>query len=48
MALEGLWGLVFGNNRTGGDANTLYFTAAVSGGGSKGDHGVFGAITVVP
>lgn len=50
VALEGLWGLTFGNGRSGGDANTLYFTAAVSGGptGAKGDHGVFGAITALP
>lgn len=50
VALEGLWALAFGNGRTGGDANTLYFTAAVSGGpsGQKGDHGVFGSITVAP
>ncbi|WP_321470352.1 TIGR03118 family protein [uncultured Paludibaculum sp.] len=50
IALEGLWALVFGNGRNGGDANTLYFTAAVSGGpsGSKGDHGVFGSVTVLP
>jgi uncharacterized protein (TIGR03118 family) len=46
IALEGLWGLAFGNNRNGGDANTLYFTAGVSGGGSREDHGVFGSISV--
>ncbi len=48
VALEGLWGLTFGNNRTGGDPFTLYFTAGVSGGpsGVKEDHGVFGAISV--
>jgi|GEM_PF-1128458 len=46
VALEGLWGLAFGNNRNGGDANTLYFTAGVSGGGSKEDHGVFGSVSV--
>lgn len=50
VALEGLWGLVFGNGRNGGDVNTLYFTAAVSGGSSgvKGEHGVFGSISVAP
>ncbi|MGC4054920.1 MAG: TIGR03118 family protein [Paludibaculum sp.] len=50
VALEGLWGLAFGNGRSGGDANTLYFTAAVSGGpsGAKGDHGVFGSVTALP
>jgi uncharacterized protein (TIGR03118 family) len=48
VALEGLWGLTFGNNRSGGDPFTLYFTAGVSGGpsGVKEDHGVFGAISV--
>lgn len=46
VALEGLWGLAFGNNRNGGDANTLYFTAGVSGGGAKEDHGVFGSVSV--
>jgi uncharacterized protein (TIGR03118 family) len=44
IVIEGLWGLAFGNGRTGGDANTLYFTAGTSGGGSKGDHGLFGSI----
>ncbi len=46
VALEGLWAITFGNGRTGGDANVLYFTAGVSGGGAKEDHGVFGSITV--
>lgn len=46
IALEGLWGLTFGNNRNGGDANTLYFTAGVSGGGAREDHGVFGSVSV--
>jgi uncharacterized protein (TIGR03118 family) len=48
IALEGLWGLAFGNNRSGGDANILYFTAGVSGGGAKEDHGVFGSVSVAP
>ncbi len=46
VALEGLWGLAFGNGGNGGNANTLYFTAGVSGGGAKGDHGVFGSVSV--
>jgi uncharacterized protein (TIGR03118 family) len=46
VALEGLWGITFGNGRSGGDAHVLYFTAGVSGGGAKEDHGVFGSITV--
>jgi len=46
IGLEGLWGITFGNGRTGGDANVLYFTAGVSGGGAKEDHGVFGSVAV--
>lgn len=46
IGLEGLWGIAFGNNRNGGDANTLYFTAGVSGGGAKGENGVFGSVSV--
>ncbi len=46
IGLEGLWGLAFGNGGSGGNANTLYFTAGVSGGGAKEDHGVFGSVSV--
>ena len=46
IGLEGLWAITFGNGRLGGDANVLYFTAGVSGGGSKEDHGVFGSVSV--
>jgi uncharacterized protein (TIGR03118 family) len=46
VALEGLWGLAFGNARNGGDANTLYFAAGISGGGAKEEHGMFGSISV--
>ena len=45
IGLEGLWGLTFGNGGSGGNANTLYFTAGVSGGGAKEDHGVFGSVS---
>ncbi len=45
-AIEGLWGLAIGNGRSGGDASTLDFTAGVSGGGAKEDHGIFGSISV--
>jgi len=42
IAIDGLWGLVFGNGASGGNANTLYFTA-----GPQGEvHGLFGAITL--
>ena len=48
LVVEGLWGLIFGNGHNGGDANTLYFTAGISGGGSKEDHGLFGSIQLAP
>ncbi len=48
IALEGLYGLITGNGRNGGDPNALYFTAAVSGQARKGTHGVFGRISVLP
>lgn len=48
VALEGLYGLITGNGRSGGDPNAVYFTAAVSGQARKGPHGVFGRITVLP
>jgi len=38
--IDGLWGLAFGNNGSGGPSNTLFFTA-----GSFGEnHGIFGSI----
>ncbi len=46
VAVEGLWGLVFGNSGNGGNANTLYFAAGISGGGALEEHGVFGSISV--
>ncbi|HEY3740567.1 MAG TPA: TIGR03118 family protein [Bryobacteraceae bacterium] len=49
LATPGLWGLIFGNGQgNGGDANTLYFTAGIAGGGSVEDHGLFGTITIAP
>jgi uncharacterized protein (TIGR03118 family) len=44
IVLEGLWGLQFGNGRSGGDAKSLYFAAGISGGSKKEAHGLFGAI----
>jgi uncharacterized protein (TIGR03118 family) len=44
IALEGLWGLQFGNGKTGGDAKSLYFAAGISGGQKKEAHGLFGII----
>jgi uncharacterized protein (TIGR03118 family) len=48
LSIEGLWGLNFGNGGSGGLANTLYFTAGISGGGDVEDHGLFGSISHVP
>lgn len=48
VALEGLFGLITGNGRNGGDPNAVYFAAAVSGQARKGSHGVFGRISLVP
>ncbi len=44
IAIEGLWGLKFGNGGNGGDTNTLYFTAGIAAGGALEDHGLFGSI----
>jgi len=44
IAIEGLWGLTFGNGGLGGDPHTLYFTAGIAYGGSVEDHGLFGRI----
>jgi uncharacterized protein (TIGR03118 family) len=40
IAIDGLWGLEFGNGATAGDANTLFFTA----GPADEDHGLFGML----
>ncbi len=42
IAIDGLWGLSFGNDGNAGDANTLFFTAG------PGDevHGLFGSLQV--
>jgi uncharacterized protein (TIGR03118 family) len=47
VAIDGLWDIVFGNGVRGGDANRLYFTAGIPGGGSVEDHGLFGSISAV-
>ena len=46
ISIPGLWALQFGNGHTGGDAETLYFTAGISNGGSVEDHGLLGSIQV--
>ncbi len=46
MAIEGLWGLKFGNGGNGGATNVLYFTAGIAAGGALEDHGLFGSLAV--
>ena len=43
IAISGLWALVFGNGKSGGDTNTLYFTAGVPN-GSSAPRGILGGI----
>jgi len=45
LMIPGLWALVVGNNKNGGDATALYFTAGIPGTGSVEDHGLFGSIS---
>jgi uncharacterized protein (TIGR03118 family) len=45
VVIQGLWGLKFGNGGSGGDADTLYFTAGIPGDGNVEDHGLFGSIS---
>ncbi len=42
--IPGLWGLEFGNGASGGNVNTLYFTAGIPGPDALEDHGLFGSI----
>lgn len=44
ISIDGLWGLEFGNGGSGGNTNTLYFTA----GPNAETKGLFGSLTVVP
>jgi Ca2+-binding RTX toxin-like protein len=44
LHIDGLWGLAFGNGKTAGDANTLYYAA----GPDHEAHGLFGKITANP
>jgi uncharacterized protein (TIGR03118 family) len=46
VSIQGLWALQFGNGHSGGDANTLYFTAGIANGGSLEDHGLLGSLQV--
>jgi len=40
IAIDGLWAILFGNGKNGGDQNTLYFTA----GPDQESHGLFGSL----
>ncbi|HJT87093.1 MAG TPA: TIGR03118 family protein [Bryobacteraceae bacterium] len=40
IVIPGLWALLFGNGATGGDRNTLYFTAGING----QTHGLLGSL----
>jgi uncharacterized protein (TIGR03118 family) len=44
----GLWALAFGNGNSGGNLNTLYFTAGIPGPDQVEDHGLFGQLDSVP
>ena len=44
LAIDGLWGLRFGNGGAGGEVNVLYFTAGPDG----ESHGLFGSIRALP
>ena len=44
LAIDGLWGLSFGNGHAAGDIDKLYFTAGIS----HEQHGLFGSIQSAP
>jgi uncharacterized protein (TIGR03118 family) len=44
LSIDGLWGLTFGNGGSGGNLNSLYFTAGLN---DEAD-GLFGSITPIP
>jgi uncharacterized protein (TIGR03437 family) len=54
--ISGLWGLMFGNGSranaaavpSGGDANTLYFTAGIAGPDTVESHGLIGTLQPAP
>src|SRR5439155_23738147 len=46
ISIAGLWALQFGNGGSGGDANTLYFTAGIANADNIEDHGLFGSIQI--
>ena len=48
LAIQGLWGLTFGNGAHSQGTNTLFFTAGIPGPGAVEDHGLYGAIDPSP
>jgi len=44
IAIDGLWGLDFGNNGAAGPSTTLFFTAGLDG----ETHGLFGSLQAIP
>lgn len=42
LVIEGLWGMVFGNDRAAGRSDALYFTAGID----DEQHGLYGRVTV--
>jgi uncharacterized protein (TIGR03118 family) len=48
IAIQGLWGLDFGNGHNGAGVDSLYFTAGIPGPGMVEDHGLFGELLVAP
>ena len=42
IQIQGLWALLFGNGKSGGDPNFLYFTAGILNGGAQ--HGLLGSL----
>ena len=48
LAIDGLWGLSFGNGAHGQGVDTLYFTAGIAGPDTVEAHGLFGSLTAVP
>ncbi len=48
LAIQGLWGLSFGNGAHSQGLNTLFFTAGIPGDGMVEDHGLYGAIDQSP
>jgi uncharacterized protein (TIGR03118 family) len=48
LAIQGLWGLSFGNGSFSQGVNTLFFTAGIAGSGNVEDHGLYGSLDATP